>query len=340
LAENGEILFGTVDTWLLWKLTGQHVTDITNASRTLLFNIREEKWDPVLLSVLGIPEQILPTVKSSSDNFGSTKTDIFGVSIPVTGVAGDQQAALFGHTCFSPGMAKNTYGTGCFTLLNTGDKPVWSKNNLLTTIAWKINNHTTFALEGSVFVAGAIIQWLRDELKIITSSAESEELARSVPSSEGVYIVPAFTGLGAPYWDSDTRASILGLSRGSNKAHIARAALESICYQSEDLLASMQADCNEPIAVLKADGGATANSLLMQLQADISNIPVLLPGITEITALGAAYLSGLYTGFWENLSDIEKNWQMKCRFVPSIRDKERKQKLDRWHKAVSVTREF
>lgn len=340
LAENGEILFGTVDTWLLWKLTGQHVTDITNASRTLLFNIREEKWDPVLLSVLGIPEQILPSVKSSSDNFGSTKTDIFGVSIPVTGVAGDQQAALFGHTCFSPGMAKNTYGTGCFTLLNTGDKPVWSKNNLLTTIAWKINNHTTFALEGSVFVAGAIIQWLRDELKIITSSAESEELARSVPSSEGVYIVPAFTGLGAPYWDSDTRASILGLSRGSNKAHIARAALESICYQSEDLLASMQADCNEPIAVLKADGGATANSLLMQLQADISNIPVLLPGITEITALGAAYLSGLYTGFWENLSDIEKNWQMKCRFVPSIRDKERKQKLDRWHKAVSVTREF
>lgn len=340
LAENGEILFGTIDSWLLWNLTGRHETDVTNASRTLMFNIQEERWDPMLLSVLGIPEQILPIVKSSSDDFGVTKENIFGVAIPVTGIAGDQQAALFGHTCFLPGMAKNTYGTGCFTLLNTGDKPVWSKNNLLTTIAWKIGRKTTYALEGSVFIAGAVIQWMRDELKLISKASESESIALSISSSEGVYIVPAFTGLGAPYWDPDVRASILGLTRGTGKAHIVRAALECICYQSEDLLTAMQADCGKPVEILKADGGATANNFLMQFQADISDIPVLLPGITEITALGAAYLAGLYTGFWANLYDIEKNWQMKCKYIPSMDDQERKNLLDRWHSAVSVTREF
>lgn len=340
LAENGEILFGTIDSWLLWKLTGRHETDVTNASRTLLFNIHDQKWDPMLLSVLGIPSQVLPKVLSSSDDFGMTKSDLFGISLHVNGVAGDQQAALFGHTCFHPGMAKNTYGTGCFTLLNTGSQPVWSKNNLLTTIAWRIGNKTTYALEGSVFIGGAVVQWLRDELGFVSTSAETEAMALSVPDSNGVQVVPAFVGLGAPYWDPDARGSILGLTRGSSRAHIVRAALESIAYQSEDLLSAMGADSETSVKLLKADGGATANSFLMQFQADISGIPVLLPENAEITALGAAYLAGLHCGYWESLAEIEKNWQTRCRFEPAMNDSERTKRLGQWHKAVAATREF
>jgi glycerol kinase len=340
LAENGEIMFGTIDSWLLWKLTGRHETDITNASRTLLFNIHDEKWDPMLLSILGIPPQVLPTVMSSGDDYGSTKPELFGCPIPVTGVLGDQQAALFGHTCFKTGMAKNTYGTGCFTLLNTGEKPVWSKNNLLTTVAWRIGKKTTYALEGSVFVGGAVIQWLRDEMRLISTAAESEQIARSVPDSNGAFVVPAFVGLGAPYWDPEARGAIFGLSRGVNGAHIVRAALESIAYQSEDLLKAMSEDCGKPIEILKADGGATANSFLMQFQADISGIPVLLPQISEITALGVAYMAGLHCGFWTDLQEIEKNWQMKCQFEPNMNDKERKNRLVQWHNAVNATREY
>ncbi|HKL84843.1 MAG TPA: glycerol kinase GlpK [Treponemataceae bacterium] len=340
LAENGEILFGTIDCWLLWKLTGRHVTDITNASRTLIYNITEEKWDPILLSILGIPKEILPEVLCSSDDFGVTKKEFFGCELPINGVAGDQQAALFGHTCFYPGMAKNTYGTGCFTLLNTGSVPVWSKNNLLTTIAWKIGNKTIYALEGSVFIAGAVIQWLRDELGLISSAAESDTLALSVESTNGVYLVPGFVGLGAPYWDPDARGAIVGLSRGSNKAHIVRAALESIAYQSEDLLSAMSADCGQKVEMLKADGGATKNKFLMQFQSDISGIPVLLPEISEITALGAAYLAGLKCGFWENFADIEKIWQTKCRYDPSMSQTKREKNLAFWHKAVHATREY
>jgi len=340
LAENGEILFGTIDCWLLWKLTGRHVTDITNASRTLLFNIHTEKWDPMLLSILGIPPEILPTVLSCSDDFGFTKPELFGCSIPVNGVAGDQQAALFGHTCFHAGMAKNTYGTGCFTLLNTGEKPVWSKNNLLTTIAWKIGKTTTYALEGSVFIGGAVIQWLRDELQIIDSAFDTEGIALSVKDSNGVFIVPAFVGLGAPYWDPDARGSILGITRGVTRAHIVRAALESIAYQSEDLLSAMRADFEEPIKVLKVDGGATANQFLMQFQADISSIPVLMPEISEITALGVAYFAGLYCGFWNSTEEIEKNWKIKHRYEPVMSKIERGKKLCHWHKAVKATREY
>lgn len=340
LAENGEILFGTIDSWLLWKLTGKHETDVTNASRTLLFNIQTQQWDPMLLSILGIPPQVLPNVLSSSDDFGVTKTEIFGCPIPINGVAGDQQAALFGQTCFKPGMAKNTYGTGCFTLLNTGEKLVWSKNNLLTTIAWRIGKKTVYALEGSVFIGGAVVQWLRDELKFVSSSAETEELALSVPDTKGVHVVPAFVGLGSPYWDPDARGSILGLTRGTSPAHIVRAALESIAYQSDDLLKSMSADCEHPVLVLKADGGATTNSFLMQFQSDISGIPVELPETAETTALGVAYLAGLYCGYWENLDEIEKNWKVLSRFEPSMPEKERIKRLDLWHKAVSATREY
>ena len=340
LAENGEILFGTIDSWLLWKLTGRHVTDITNASRTLLFNIHEKKWDTVLLSILGIPPQVLPEVLSSSDNFGVTKKEIFGCNIPVTGVLGDQQAALFGHTCFAPGTVKNTYGTGCFTLLNTGENPIASHNNLLTTVAWKINNKVTYALEGSVFIAGAVIQWLRDEMHILTNAAESERLAQAVPNSNGVYLVPAFVGLGAPYWDPDARGAIVGITRGVTREHIVRAALESIAFQSVDLLDAMCADYGKAITVLKADGGATANSFLMQFQADIAGIPVLLPEITEITALGAAYMAGLYCGYWNDMQEIEAIWQMKCQFEPNMKEKERKSRMKLWHSAVSATREY
>jgi glycerol kinase len=340
LAENGEILFGTVDSWLLWNLTGRHETDITNASRTLLFNINEGTWDPMLLSVLGIPSQILPKIRSSSDDFGVTKPEIFGVSIPVTGVIGDQQAALFGHACFSPGMAKNTYGTGCFSLLNTGAKPVWSKNNLLTTVAWKIGGKTTYALEGSVFIAGAVIQWLRDDMRFIETAEESEEISRSIQDTCGVYLVPAFVGLGAPYWDPDARGTIVGITRGVTRAHMVRAALESIAYQSEDLLAAMGTDFGKPVESIKADGGATANAFLMQFQADISGRPVVLPEIAESTALGAAYMAGLSCGFWGGVAEIENNWRLKRRFDPDMTDKDRRKRLALWHKAVQAAREY
>jgi glycerol kinase len=340
LAENGEILFGTVDSWLLWNLTGRHETDITNASRTLLFNINEGTWDPMLLSVLGIPPQVLPKIRSSSDDFGVTKPEIFGVSIPVTGVVGDQQAALFGHACFSPGMAKNTYGTGCFSLLNTGSKPVWSKNNLLTTVAWKIGGKTTYALEGSVFIAGAVIQWLRDDMRFIETAEESEEISRSIQDTCGVYLVPAFVGLGAPYWDPDARGTIVGITRGVTRAHMVRAALESIAYQSEDLLAAMGTDFGKPVESIKADGGATANAFLMQFQADISGRPVVLPEIAESTALGAAYMAGLSCGFWGGVAEIENNWRLKRRFDPDMTDKDRRKRLALWHKAVQAAREY
>ncbi len=340
LAENGDLLFGTVDSWLLWKLTGRHVTDVTNASRTLMFNIHEMRWDPLLLSFLGVPASVLPEVLSSSDDFGTTKPELFGYPIPVNGVAGDQQAALFGHSCFKPGMAKNTYGTGCFCLLNTGTRPVESKNNLLTTVAWKIGNTVTYALEGSVFIAGAVIQWLRDEMKLIDSAPESEALARSVETSNGAVMVPAFVGLGTPYWDPEARGAILGITRGVNRAHIVRAALESIAFQSEDLLEAMSGDFGQGVQTLKADGGATANAFLMQFQADISGIPVVLPEIAEITALGAAYLAGLRCGYWESCEDIERNWRLKTRFDPDMSDKKRIMLLESWHKAVAATREY
>ncbi len=340
LAEAGEICFGTIDSWLIWKLTGRHATDVTNASRTLLFNIQTLQWDPMLLSVLGVPREALPEVLSSSDDFGLTRAEVFGREIPVTGVAGDQQAAMFGHACFAPGMAKNTYGTGCFALLNTGTSPVWSKNNLITTIAWKLGSTTVYALEGSVFIAGAVVQWLRDELGLISSAAESEELARSVPDANGAVVVPAFVGLGAPHWDPVARGTILGLTRGVTRAHIVRAALESVAYQSEDLLSSMRADYGRPVEVLKADGGATDNAFLMQFQADISGIPVLLPEISETTALGAAYLSGLYSGYWSGMDEIEKNWRMLCKWVPSMDEKQRRKRLEVWHSAVSAAREY
>lgn len=340
LADKGELLFGTVDSWLLWNLTGRHVTDVTNASRTLMYNIHEMRWDPLLLKFLAVPESVLPEVLSSSDDFGMTRPELFGISIPVNGVAGDQQAALFGHSCFQPGMAKNTYGTGCFCLLNTGKVPVASNNNLLTTIAWKIGDTVTYALEGSVFIAGAVIQWLRDELRLIASSSESELMARSVPDTNGVVMVPAFVGLGTPYWDPDVRGALLGITRGSNRAHIVRAALESIAFQSEDLLEAMSGDYGDAINFIKADGGATANAFLMQFQADISGIPVILPEIAEITALGAAYLAGLRCGYWDSLEDIERNWQLKARFEPDMKEIRRSNLLGAWHRAVSATREF
>ncbi|MDX9957531.1 MAG: glycerol kinase GlpK, partial [Spirochaetia bacterium] len=289
-AERGELRFGTVDSWLIWKLTGHHATDATNASRTLLFNIHEGRWDEEILRTFKVPASILPEVLPSSAEYGRTSKELFGVEIPVTGCAGDQQAALFGHACFKPGESKNTYGTGCFALMNTGSVPVASKHKLLTTIAWDLGQGYTYALEGSVFIAGAVVQWLRDELKILVDSAESETLARSVPDTGGVVLVPAFVGMGAPYWDPDARGSVLGLTRGSSRAHLTRAAIEAVAYQSRDLMVAMEKDFGSQLPFIKADGGASANSFLMQFQADILDRPVILPEVGEVTALGAAYL--------------------------------------------------
>ncbi len=339
-AEAGELCFGTVDSWLIYKLTGKHLTDVTNASRTLLFNIKSLQWDEDLLKIFGIPKPILPEVLSSSGFFANTREELFGKSIPVTGCAGDQQAALFGHACFSPGSVKNTYGTGCFTLLNTGTTPISSRNNLLTTIAWKIGGATTYALEGSVFIGGAVIQWLRDELKLISNAAESEGLAKSVESTGGVFIVPAFVGMGAPYWDPDVRGTIVGLTRGSNRAHLVRAALESIAFQSRDLIDAMESDYGHPIQELKADGGAAANSFLMQYQSDILGKAVILPEVMEITALGAAYLAGLEVGYWDSLRDIEINWRVRRRFQPGMNLATREQLLNQWHHAIDVARSY
>jgi glycerol kinase len=340
-AERGEIMFGTVDSWLIYKLTGKHLTDATNASRTLLYNINTRRWDEDLLKMFGIPAAILPGVMASSDDFGSTTADLFGRPIPICGCAGDQQAALFGHACFEPGSVKNTYGTGCFTLMNSGREAVLSKQGLLTTIAWDLGKDgVTYALEGSVFIAGAVIQWLRDELGIIKDAAESEKLARSIDDSGEVYLVPAFVGLGAPYWDPEARGTIVGITRGTTRAHIVRAALESIAYQSYDLIQAMERECRCDIPVLKADGGASANSFLMQFQADILGKPVSLPEVNEVTALGAAYLAGLRIGYWSSLSDVELNWRKKREFTSHMTDESRQRLIDRWHKAVESARGF
>jgi glycerol kinase len=334
-AERGELLFGTVDTFLTWKLTrGEaHVTDVTNASRTMMFNIKTLKWDTHILEVLGIPECMLPKVCSSSEVYGYAK--INGVSIPVAGIAGDQQAALFGQACFEPGDIKNTYGTGCFLLMNTGDKICYSKHGLVTTIAIGIDGGVQYCLEGSVFVGGSVIQWLRDGLKIIVDSKETEAMALSVPDNGGVYIVPAFTGLGAPYWDMYARGAIFGLTRGTDRNHIARAALEAIAFQTHDLFEALAADSGIEKRAIKADGGASANNFLMQFQADINGTPVMRPTIRETTALGAAYLAGLATGVWKNRDEIKKNWTLDRKYLPEMPDADRSKLLAKWSKAVS-----
>lgn len=317
-AEMGKLRFGNVDSWLVWRLTrGEiHVTDVTNASRTMLFNIKDLKWDEELLKLLDIPMSMMPEVKSSSEIYGHTKTTIFAHEVPISGIAGDQQAALFGQMCIEPGSIKNTYGTGCFVMLNTGSKPVLSKNNLLTTIAWKIGDKITYALEGSIYVGGSVVQWLRDGLGFITSSSEIEDLASTVPDSGGVYFVPALSGLAAPYWDQYARGTIIGITRGTTRAHIARAALDGIAFQTYDIAQAMAKDMDAPLKELKVDGGASRNNLLMQHQADLLGITVVRPKITETTALGAAYLAGLAVGFWNNIDEIKNQWQVERTFEP------------------------
>jgi glycerol kinase len=335
-AENGELAFGTIDTWLTWKLTNGevHVTDVSNASRTMLFNIHSLEWDADLLKLFDIPPSVLPEVKPSSKIYGVTGNIIPDSRIPVAGIAGDQQAALFGQLCTQPGMVKNTYGTGCFMLMNTGTTAVTSKNNLLTTIAWQLDGAPEYALEGSVFIAGAVVQWLRDELKIIRTSAEVEELAKQVSDTDGVYMVPAFAGLGAPYWNQHARGSLFGLTRGSSSAHIARAALDSIAYQTYDVLKAMEADSGILIKELRVDGGATVNNSLMQFQSDILDCKVVRPVITETTALGAAYLAGLAVGYWKNLDDIREQWQVDKSFAPAMKEEKRNELVSGWQRAV------
>lgn len=334
-AENGELLFGTIDTWLVWKLTGgkQHITDYTNASRTLLYNIKDLEWDKRMLSELNIPKGILPTVKASSAIYGETEAYHFGGKIKIGGIAGDQHAALFGQACYDVGMAKNTYGTGCFMLMNTGEKMVHSKAGLLTTIAWGIDGKVTYALEGSVFVAGAAIQWLRDGLKIIDDARDSEFYAMKVPSTDGVYVVPAFVGLGAPYWDMYARGAIFGLTRGTTKSHLIRATLESLAYQTRDVLSAMESDSGVQLKGLRVDGGASANNLLMQFQSDILGTTVERPEVIETTALGAAYLAGLAVGFWQK-EQILKNWKLDNQFQPEMVEAEKEQLYSGWKKAV------
>ena len=321
-AEAGKLRFGTVDSWLVWQLTkGEvHITDVTNASRTMLFNINTLQWDKEMLELLGIPASMLPEVKSSSEVYGHTKTTIFAHEVPIAGIAGDQQAALFGQMCTSPGSVKNTYGTGCFLLMNTGTKPILSKNKLLTTIAWKIGNAVNYALEGSIFVGGSVVQWLRDGLGIIRSSSEIEALASSVPDNGGVYFVPALTGMGAPYWDQDARGTICGLTRGATAAHIARAALEGIAFQTMDIVSAMERDAGVKLAELKVDGGASRNNLLMQFQSDVLGTTVVRPKVTETTGMGAAYLAGLAVGFWASPDEIRSQWQAERTFTPSGKD--------------------
>ena len=338
-AEKGELLFGTVETWLIWKLTKgkAHVTDYSNASRTLLFNIKDLTWDKEILEELNIPESMLPEPKPSSCVYGYSDASFFGKEIPIAGAAGDQQAALFGQTCFNPGEAKNTYGTGCFMLMNTGETPVYSQNGLVTTIAWGLDGKVNYALEGSIFVAGASIQWLRDELRIIESAADSEYMAKKVKDTNGCYVVPAFTGLGAPYWDQYARGTIVGLSRGVNKYHIIRATLESIGYQVNDVLHAMKADSGIDLAALKVDGGASANDFLMQFQSDIINAPVKRPSCVETTAMGAAYLAGLAVGYWNSKEDVIKNWAVDKIFSPIMGEDERERKIKGWNKAVKYS---
>lgn len=335
-AEQGEILFGTVDSWLIWRLTGgrRHVTDYSNASRTLLLNIHTLQWDAELLRLLQVPEAMLPEVRPSSEVYASVQPEWLGAEIPIAGDAGDQQAATFGQACFQPGSVKNTYGTGCFMLLNTGERPVRSQNNLLTTVGWGLDGRVTYCLEGSVFIAGAVVQWLRDGLGVIKTSAEVEQLATSVPDAGGVCFVPALVGLGAPYWDPYARGTILGITRGTTAAHIARAAVESMAYQSLDLLEAMRRDAGVPLAVLKVDGGASLNNLLMQFQADLVGIDVERPVVAETTALGAAYLAGLAVGYWTDQADVARNWALDRRFSPHLADDERQRLHRRWQKAV------
>ena len=339
LAEEGKLLFGTVETWLIWKLTkgAVHVTDYSNASRTMLFNINTLDWDDEILEELQIPRCMLPTPKPSSCIYGETDPSVLGGAIPIAGAAGDQQSALFGQTCFKPGDAKNTYGTGCFLLMNTGEKPVFSNNGLVTTIAWGLDGKVTYALEGSIFVAGAAIQWLRDELRLIDSADDCEYMAKKVKNTNGCYVVPAFTGLGAPYWDQYARGTIVGLTRGVNKYHIIRATLESLAYQAYDVLTAMKADSDIDLASLKVDGGASANNFLMQTQADLINAPVHRPVCVETTAMGAAYLAGLAVGYWNSLEEIKENWAIDQVFEPSIDPEVREKKLKGWHKAVKYS---
>ena len=335
-AEKGELLFGTVETWLIWKLTkGKvHVTDYSNASRTMLFNINTLQWDEDILELLDIPASMLPEVKPSSCIYGESDASYFGGSIPIGGAAGDQQSALFGQTCFRAGEAKNTYGTGCFLLMNTGEKPVFSDNGLLTTIAWGLDGKINYALEGSIFVAGAAIQWLRDEMRLIDSSEDSEYMANKVPDTNGCYVVPAFTGLGAPHWDPYARGTIVGITRGVSKYHIIRATLESLAYQVNDVLKAMEADSGITLSSLKVDGGASANDFLMQAQADISNAPVNRPKCVETTAMGAAYLAGLAVGYWKNKEEVLQNWAIDRIFMPGIPEEEREKKIRGWNRAV------
>lgn len=335
-ARQGKLLFGTVETWLIWKLTGGrvHVTDYSNASRTMMFNIRTLKWDEDILKLFDIPESMLPEVRQSSEIYGMTIPSLFGGEIPIAGAAGDQQAALFGQNCYEAGDAKNTYGTGCFLLMNTGDKPVYSNNGLVTTIAWGLNGQVQYALEGSIFVAGAAVQWLRDEMGFISSAADSEELATKVEDTNGCYVVPAFTGLGAPYWDPYARGTIVGLTRGVNRCHIVRATLDSIAYQVNDVLEAMYEDSGISLHTLKVDGGACANDYLMQTQADISRVPVSRPCCVETTALGAAYLAGLAVGYWNNQNEITGNVRIDHNFSPELGQTDRERMIKGWHKAV------
>ena len=338
-AEKGKLMFGTVDTWLIWRLTrGEvHVTDPSNASRTMLFNIRTLQWDEELLKLFDIPASMMPEVRSSSEVYGATKTTIFAHKVPIAGIAGDQQAALFGQICVEPGSVKNTYGTGCFLLMNSGEKPIASKNNLLTTIAWKIGDKVNYALEGSIFVGGSVVQWLRDGLHVINSSSEVEALASQVPDTGGVYFVPALTGLGAPWWDQYARGTIIGISRGTTTAHIARAALEGIAYQTLDITAAMSLDAGIPLKELKVDGGASRNNLLMQFQADILGTRVIRPKVVETTAMGAAYLAGLAVGYWSSIDEIRKQWQIDRVFEPSWEEEKVLQAKEGWRDAVKRT---
>lgn len=342
-AEKGELLFGTIDTWLIWKFSGgkAHVTDYSNASRTLLYNIYDLKWDPELLEMLDVPAAMLPEVKPSSHVYAQTAPyHFFGEEIPIAGVAGDQQAALFGQACYEDGMAKNTYGTGCFMLMNTGEKAVSSKHGLLTTLAWGIDGKVEYALEGSIFVAGSAIQWLRDGMRMIKDSAQSESYAERVDSTDGVYVVPAFVGLGTPYWESDVRGAVFGLTRGTTKEHFIRATLESLAYQTKDVLAAMEADSGLPLKTLRADGGAVKNNFLMQFQSDMLGVPVERPVVSETTALGAAYLAGLAVGYWESREEIARQWKVERKFEPSLAEKEREALYGGWKKAIHATIAF
>ena len=340
LARQGRLAFGTIDTWLIWKLTGGtvHVTDASNASRTMLYNLRTGNWDAELLKLFKVPRSVLPEVRGSSEVLG--ETNLLGGRIPIAGIAGDQQAALFGQCCTRPGMVKNTYGTGCFMLMQTGPKPIVSKNNLLSTVAWRIGGRTEFALEGSIFIAGAVTQWLRDGLGFFKNAAEIEKLAASVKDNGDVYLVPAFAGLGAPHWDQHARGVLCGLTRGATKAHIARAALEGIAYQVRDLLAAMEADAGLRLKELRVDGGASANNLLMQFQSDLLNVPVVRPRVTETTALGTAYLAGLAVGYWQSKTDIAQQWQQDSRFAPQMKPATRRRLVTGWDKALARTKDW